>query len=375
MAWLCIFLRGCLWFCACSAARTRFVAALVYYDCGSSRCSCAPLNAGFLFSVAAHAAGASDRRLQGEDTRLVPWQAASNSRRAAFPLQAVVPAAGQAVDAAVDVASHTHAPRRAGLAEAPRRLTRLSGRGSSIQDAHGSAHLGCGRGEGTVAAVDDAIRSGASWTASAPRKGIIKKHLSAARQTRTGNGSGGTPAVAPPVRPLSLLPLVGANQRVRPVDAKPRSVPPSTSTQDDGSVPSRQLLAAMERLAAPDRRGHRQLVGSAGAAVAGRTVDLAPASEVDSPSEATLDRLLQRVSAEEQLLQARWSHLSAFLGAATEFRALLADCERCLRGLSASASKLHDDAENTQRALADVPSVGGNGASAGAPATTTMDKP
>jgi len=81
------------------------------------------------------------------------------------------------------------------------------------------------------------------------------------------------------------------------------------------------------------------------------------------------------VSAEEQLLQARWSHLSAFLGAATEFRALLADCERCLRGLSASASKLHDDAENTQRALADVPSVGGNGASAGAPATTTMDKP
>jgi len=341
-----------------------------------SRCTCVSHNAGFLFSVAAHAARTSDRRHQANDTGLVPWQGPSNSRRAALPLQAVVPAAGPAVDAAVDVASHTHAPRRAGLAaNGPRPLSRLPGRGSSIQNAHGSAYLGCGRGEGSAAAVDDVIKSGASWTASAPCKGIIKKHSSAARKPRTGKDTGGTPAVASPVHPL-LLPLPSvADQQVWPVGAKPRGVPALNNTQDDGSVPSRQLLAAMERLAAPDHRGQRRLVESTGAAISGQAVDLAPASEVDPPSEAALDRLLQRVSAEEQLLKARWSHLSAFLGAATEFRALLADCERCLRGLSASASKLHDDAEKTRRALTDVPSVGGNGASAGALATTVLDKP
>jgi len=342
-----------------------------------SRYSCVSQNTGFLFSVAAHAAGASDRRLQTDDTGLAPWQAPSNSRRAALPLPAVAPVAGPAVAAAVDVASHTHAPRRVELAAvAPRPLSRPPGRRSSIQDAHGfSAYLGRSRGEGSAVAADDAIKSGASWTASAPRKRIIKKHPSAARPLRTGKDTGGTPAVAPPVPPLSLSPAAVADRQVRPVGAKPRSVPGPTNSPDNGSAAPRQLLAAMEQLAAPDRCGRRHWVGSAGSTFAGRAVDPAPASEVDPPSEAALDRLLQRVGAEEQLLQARWSHLSAFLGAATEYRALLADCERCLRGLSASATKLRDDVEVTRRALAGVPAMSAQGASAGPPATTALVKP
>lgn len=305
---------------------------------------------------------------------------------AALPLQAAGTASGPAAAPAVDVASHSRGARRAEpAAPAARLLSRLSGRGSSIQDAYGSSCLGRGRGgRSSATRGEDAIRSGDSWSIAAarPRKAIAKTQPSASRQPRSKKDAGGAPAfAAPPLQPVSPspppLPLPPAGSNGKQVVAGLGEGIPGLGVGDDhvdgGSVRSRQRLVGRTRPAEPRPQERQHVVGPAVTAelggsgdatltavagpVPGAIIGRVPAT-ADPDSDATIERLLRRVTVKEQQLRARWSHLSAFLGAANDFRSLVADCEQYVGLLTARADQLRVNAGGARRVQAHLQPAG-----------------
>lgn len=58
-------------------------------------------------------------------------------------------------------------------------------------------------------------------------------------------------------------------------------------------------------------------------------------------------------------MRERWSHLSAFLVAASDFRSLVADCEQYVGLLKASADQFRTHAEGARRSQAAAPVASG----------------
>lgn len=312
---------------------------------------------------------------------LLPRQTLAATSYAALPLQAAGAASGPATAPAVDVASHSRGARQAERATPCARLpSRLSGRGSSIQDTYGSSFLGRGRGGRSGATCgEDAIPSGDSWSIAAtrPRKKIAKAQPSASRQPRRGKANEGVPALAssplqpmsPSPLPLPLPPAVGKGKQV--VSRLGEGIPKlgAGDDHDDGEgVPSPGgHLVNRTRSDELRRQERQQVVGPAdpaepgGAGGPAETGIGGPVGDIviermptvtDPFSDATIERLLRRVNAKEQELRMRWSHLSAFLSAANNFRTLVADCEQYVGLLTARADQLRARARGARRVQA-----------------------
>lgn len=344
----------------CACRMWSRVAADVHLDCSST-----PL--GFLFSLSGHLGEANSRRAVTGVPGLLPRQSLAAATYAALPLHADGAESGPAAAPAVDMASYSRGARRAEpAAPAARVPSRLSGRGSSIQDAYGSSRLGRGRGGRSGATRgEDAIRSGDSWSipppAARPRKAIAKPQLSTSRQPRSRKDAGGAHAVAffQPVSPSpSPQPLPPVADQVQQVASRLGHGIPGLGAGDDhddgGSVRSRRRLDGRTRPANPRPQERQRDVEPGGAPEPGGAGDprltavvgpvpgamLGQVPAADPGSVATIERLLQRVNAKELHLRARWSHLSAFLGAASDFRSLVADCEQYVGLLTARADRL-----------------------------------
>lgn len=354
---------------------------------GCLDCSGVSGHVGFLFSLSGHLGEANSRRAVMGVPGLLPRHTVAAAPYAALPLQAAGTGSGPAAALAVDVASHSRGARRAEPAAPAARLPScLSGRDSSIQDAYGSSCLDRGRGGRSGATRgEDAIRSGDSWSIAAarPRKAIAKPQPSASRQPRGRKDARGAPALAfPPLQPVSpsplTLPLPPAVSRGKQVASRLGEGIPGLCLGDDrddgGSVWSRQRLVGRTRPAEPRPQDRHSVVGSAAAAEPGGAGDpslTAPAGPVpgaiigrvpaaaDPDADAAIERLLRRVNAKEQQLRARWSHLSAFLGAASNYRALLADCEQYVGLLTARADQLRANAGGARRVQAHGPAASG----------------
>lgn len=346
----------------------------------------APSPAGFLFSLTGHAGEANPRRAVAGVPGLLPRQTLGGTPYAALPLQATGAAPGSATALAVDVASHSRGARRAEPAAPAARLpSRLSGRGSSIQDAYGSSCLGRGRGGRSGATRgEDAIRSGDSWSITAAprlRKAIAKTQPSGSRQLRSKKGAGGTLALAAPsLQPVSLLPpplppppTAGYGKPISRLGEGAPRLGLGNDHDDGGSVRSRQRLVTRTRPAEPLCPEWQSVVGPADAADVGgagdptRTAVAGPAQPIvgrmpaaaDPDPDAAIERLLRRVNAKEQQLRESWSHLSAFLGVANDFRSLVADCEQYVGLLTAGADQFRTQAGGARRSQAAAPVASG----------------
>lgn len=343
-----------------------------------------PKTSRFLFSLTGHAGEANPRRAVTGVPGLLPRQILGDTPYAALPMQAIGAAPGPAT--AVDVASHSRGAQRAEPAAPAARLpSRLSGRGSSIQDAYGSSCLGRGRGGRSGATRgEDAIRSGDSWSiAAAPRlrKAIAKTQPSASRQLRSRKGAGGALALAaPPLQAVSLSPpplpsppTAGSGKPISRLGEGAPRLGLGDDHDDGGSFRSRQRLVTRTRPSAPRCPEWQSVVGPADAADIGgagdptRTAVAGPAQPIvgrvaaaaDPDPDAAIERLLRRVNAKEQQMRERWSHLSAFLGAASDFRSLVADCEQYVGLLKASADQFRTHAEGARRSQAAAPVASG----------------
>lgn len=317
---------------------------------------------------------------------LLPRQTLGATPYKALPLQAAGAASGTSAVLAVDVASHSRGARRAEPATPAARIpSRLTGWGSSVQDAHGSSCLGRGRGgrSGTTRG-EDAIRSGDSWSnAAAPRlhKAIAKTQPLASRHLRSGKGSGGALALAsPPLQPVSLapppMPPPPAPGKGKSVSRLGEGAPPMglwDDHDDGGSVRTRQRLVHRTRPAEALSPRWQRVVGPADAADTGgagdptQTAVAGPAQPIvernpaaaDPDPDAAIERLLRHVSTKEQQLRESWSLLSAFLSAANDFRCLMADCEKYVGLLTASADQFRAHAGGARRVQAAAPAASG----------------
>lgn len=338
-----------------------------------------PKTSRFLFSLSGHLGEANSRRAVTGVPGLLPRQSLAAATYWALPLHAGGAASGPGAAPAVDMASYSRGARRAEpAAPAARVPSRLSGRGSSIQDAYDSSCYGRGRGGRSGATRgEDAIRSGDSWSiappAARPRKAIAKPQLSASRQPRSRKDAGGAHAVAliQPVSPSPPpQPLPPVADQVQPVASRLGHGIPGLGAGDDhddgGSIRSRRRLVGRTRPANLRPQERQRDVEPSGAPEPGGAGDppltavvgpvpgamLGQVPAADPGSDATIERLLQRVNAKELHLRARWSHLSAFLGAASDFRSLVADCEQYVGLLTARADRLRAHVGGARRVQA-----------------------